>query len=162
MLREIINNTDIDDELFYSDEVEKSKLILDLRIITERYRNEVKDRILTCIEICSTDTFDNKKTINEILLLLTDEVIIENMDSVDIASLYQNLWENYFLMWEFEETLKCYKKSFSLWNKKIYEKLIKFLNSESEYVQWVELTDLISSVNKKKIVWMCVCTSSEF
>ena len=33
MLREIINNTDIDDELFYSDEVEKSKLILDLRII---------------------------------------------------------------------------------------------------------------------------------
>ena len=124
MLRKIINNTNEKDELFYSNEVEKSKLILDLRVITERYRNEVKDRILTCIEICSTDTFDNEKTINEILLLLTDEVIIKNMDSIDIASLYQNLWENYFLMWEFEEVLKCYNKSFSLWNKKIYEKII--------------------------------------
>jgi hypothetical protein len=39
--------------------------------------------------------------------------------------------------------------------KKIYEKLIKYLNSESEYVQWVELTDLISSVNKK-VLFGCV------
>ena len=33
--------------------------------------------------------------------------------------------------------------------------MIKYLNSESEYVQWVELTDLISSVNKK-VLFGCV------
>jgi len=43
----------------------------------------------------------------------------------------------------------CKKIRWHYYYIKNYEKLIKFLNSESEYVQWVELTDLISSVNKK-------------
>jgi len=38
--------------------------------------------------------------------------------------------------------------------------LIKFLNSESEYVQWLELTDIISSVNKT-VLFGCVYVPSE-
>ena len=60
---------------------------------------------------------------------------------------------------------KLARKSGGIINITIYknnnEKLLsKFLNSESEYVQWVELSALISSVNKN-VLFGCVYVSHE-
>ena len=124
MIRKIINNSNESDDIFYKSEIDKSKLILWLKVITEKYRDEVKDRILTCIDICTDDNFDINKTIDEIMVLLSDELILENMSDLDVWKLYESLWENYFLMWEFNKALENYYRSFEKWNTSIFEKII--------------------------------------
>jgi len=141
-----------------NEEESKFNLLENLGVITKKYNEYISNRVLDCIEKCKDDNLNIHKTIDEISLLLSDDIIIRNLKDNDSSLLYNLLWENYFLLWDFDKAIENYYKSFHLWNTKVYERLISLkiffklpYKTKKELDSWdIEFSEILNELDKNQ------------
>ncbi len=141
---------------YYLSAIEQSKNMIMSNVVTSEFRDLMKDKLLSCIDICSRDNFDNSLTVNEILDILSDELLSNHLLDKDKSIIYSNLWDNYFLLWDMEKSLESYNQSYNYWNTGILKEIIYmniFLNLPSKNINegWnIIFSDIINDLDENK------------
>lgn len=159
-----INHIEESEEKWYFfSAIKQSKELISSPFISKEYRLLTKEKLLSCIDICSKDNFDNILTINEILDIISDEVLFDHLSDKDKSMIYCSLWDNYFLLWDMELSLNSYREAFKYWNTEIYKKIIymdifmKLSYKNKDFINKLDITfsSIINSLrdNKEDIIF---------
>lgn len=158
-MKELIWDIDESNEkLHFLSVIEKSKELIYLNSISEEFRLETKNKLLSCIEECSVKNIDNNILIEEILNIFSDEILLDNLSDKDKAKLYVSLWDNYFSLWDIDLALDNYKKSFELWNIEIFKQIlfvsiyqhVSIYNWDVDLISDIEMSVILESINLNK------------
>lgn len=126
---------------------------------TEESLKKLNDKLLKCLDLAN---FSFHKKIREIENIIDDKSIYDNLNSEQKALLYINLWDNFFELWEMEDSLLSYYNRLSLWNKQVLKQVIymsiylHLSDRKDEHSRQDAISHIIEDLEKNEDLLACV------
>ena len=109
---------------YYPAAIFQLKSNLELNVIVEEEKDKITDKILSCIDLYSENSFDINKVIGELDSIIYDEDFFNSLSNLSKSKYLIKMWEQYFNIWKIKTSLEYYEKALELWNQDILKTII--------------------------------------